>query len=303
MKRIVCGAVAAAASALAACALATPAALASSGQIVGRLMGLPASTQFAFVRAVNASGVIVATTQADGTGSYTLRVNPGVYVVIGDAATAGGHVLEATGVPVRVRAGRSSHDKTPVRSDRFAKGHPAAVDPSQLFTHAAAIASRPLPRKAVVTVVSPTLVNNNNFDPPLAEGPDRTEIIANHFVSTCSARGVIVVDTSPEFLKFAQQEAALQRAGMLSPQTPFRFQPIKPQYQIGAGSFIPKNESGFLPTYSIDISIDKLPLGQVGGTLGVDDSSFTNGGEPIDDSFINTTLSTQTEALAAQACP
>ena len=303
MKRMVCGALAATTSVLAACALATPAALASSGQIVGRLMGLPASTQFAFVRAVNASGVIVAATHANSTGSYTLRVKPGVYVVIGDAATTGGRVLEATGVPVRVRAGRKSHDKTPLHRDKFAKGHPAAADPPQLLAHAAAVASRPLPRKAVVTVVSPTLVNNDNFDPPLAEGPDRTEIIANHFVSKCTARGVIVVDTSPEFLKFAHQEAALQRAGMLSPQTPFRFKPIKPQYQIGAGSFIPKDESGFLPTYSIDISIDKLPLGQVGGTLGVNDSSFTNGGDPIDDSFINATLSTQTEALAAQACP
>ena len=79
--------------------------------IAGKLTGLSSGSQYAVVMAVNAQGVISGLSSVGPGGSYSLSVKPGVYVVIGEAATASGHPMDATGhrrVCARVAASTSA---------------------------------------------------------------------------------------------------------------------------------------------------------------------------------------------------
>jgi hypothetical protein len=288
---------------------------ASTGVLSGSLGGQAASDQFGVVSAVNAQGVIEAMGTTTGQGGFTLRLPPGVYVVIGDAATAKGAVLDATGAPVRVRAGRRVREHPKLGKDKYAKGRPAetnvgaspfAADLARPIAHAddgPIVESRPLPHNAVVSAL-PMPLGYRIPEPGFEEGPDRAGLVLNHFFAQCAPKGVRFVDTSPEFVKFAQQESAMQKAGTLSKSTPFSFHPIRPTYQLNGLMDIDANDGNHTPELTIDLELEKLPVTQAGATLGeAEGETQASMGEPLDDSFVTSTLLSYTDLLAAQACP
>ncbi len=277
-------------------------AFARSGVIAGKLTGLSSGSQYAVVMAVNAQGVISGLSTVGPGGSYSLSVRPGVYVVIGESATASGHPMDATGAPTRVRAGRRVHERTPLRKDKTGPKKNFAPDDST--ARIATVAGAPLPRDAVLTFQAYPTGDENTGVGDL--GPDRQGVIADHMYAPCTKHGAVLVDTSPEFVNFAKQEAALQRAGKLSSSTPFSFHPIKPQYTTQGAANILDNNSGptpDFPTVNQDISILKLPGTQPGATVDEGNDDFADMNPPLDDSFITSTLITEVGALSAVACP
>jgi len=287
---------------------------AGTGALSGSLAGQAASDQFGVVSAVNAQGVIEAMGATSSKGTFTLKLPPGVYVVIGDAVTAKGKVLDATGAPIRVRAGHHVTEHPKLRKDKYAKGRTAATDlgaspfasdlatPFAHIADAPTVASRPLPHTAVVTAL-PMPLGYRIPEPGFEEGPDRSGIVLNHFFTPCSKEGVRFVNTSPEFVKFAEQESALQKAGMLSKSTPFSFHPIRPTYELSDLMDINDDDGNNTPELSIDLGIIKLPATQAGATLGEAEGVTLAGmGETLDDSFVTSTLLSYADLLAAQAC-
>jgi hypothetical protein len=259
-------------------------AFARSGVIAGKLTGLSSGSQFAVVTAVNAQGVIAGMAAVGPGGSYSLSVKPGVYVVIGDTASTSGHPMEATGAPVRVRPGRHVRERTPLRKDKTGPKKNFAPDDST--ARIATVAGSALPRGAVLTFQAyPTGDENTNVGDL---GPDRQGVIANQMYAPCTKHGVVLVNTSPEFVTFAKQESALQRAGKLNSSTPFSFHPIKPQYTTSGGAVILDNNTGPTPDFP---------------TVAEGNDDFADMNPPLDDSFITSTLITEVGALSAVACP
>jgi hypothetical protein len=310
-RRLVISVIAAAAGALTLPALAE----AGTGVLSGSLAGQAGSDQFGVVSAVNAQGVIEAMGTTSSRGAFTLKLPPGVYVVIGDAATADGTVQDATAAPIRVRAGHRVSEHPKLRKDKYAKGRPAVsnLDPAAFTANLGApiadsneppaVESKPLPHKAVVSA-TPMPLGYRIPEPGFEEGPDRAGIVLNHFFSQCSPEGVTFVDTSPEFVAFAKQESAMQKAGMLSSSTPFSYRPIRPTYQLTDLMDIDANGGDHVPELNIDLVLAKLPVTAPGATLGQAEGATEAGmGVTLDDSFVTSTLLSYTDQLASQACP
>jgi hypothetical protein len=272
--------------------------LAATGKLTGKLSGLPAHAQFATVRAVDARGVIVGMSSASSSGAYSLSVKPGVYVVIGKAADSKGNVLDATGAPARVRSGRKTTEHTSLHVDHKSPGRAASA--SRVSPPASAAAGTL--SKGTVLTFKPFTTQNDNFSPPFVEGPDRADVIAAQMFRPCTSRGVIQVDTSPEFVAFAKQEAALQRAGRLNPATPFVFHPIKPTAQTNGGAVILKTGTGSSPLPTVDVSIGVSNLATKMFVGSVNDH-FPDPDGPVDDTFITQSVIKQAKLLASQVCP
>jgi hypothetical protein len=192
----------------AACALlAAGSAQAATGTLTGSVSGAPSGASTEVVEAVNPQGVIGGVATVTPAGAYTLALAPGTWVVTG-SALSGDSPLTAASPPVRVGAHHRTHGST-------------------AHLKAAAAAKRGLPPGTIVTV-RPIFVLDARAGLDLKL--DYTALVTNDLFSHCASRGITFVDTSEAFLKFAQQELALSRAGRLA--TPFVYRPIAPQYRI-----------------------------------------------------------------------
>ena len=192
-------------------------ALAKDGTVRGTLTGVPQTSLFTAITAVNQRGEIGGFGTAGPTGRYSLKLPAGTWLLAGDSGSP--TQPPATGGPtafgvVRVRAGRSSSGQTLATT--------AAV--------ASPAASTKLKPGSVVTV--PT-VGMEDFRPAAPNGTnyDFTSVVQNDLFRLCSPHGIVFADTSPEFTKAARQESNLSATGHLS--TPFTYRPIKPGYTVG----------------------------------------------------------------------
>jgi hypothetical protein len=182
---------------------------AATGTLTGSVGGLPSGASAEVVEAVNPQGVIGGVGTVSAAGTYTLTLSPGTWLVTG-SALSGDTALTATSAPVGVRARHRTHG------------------PQAHLKSMAAVVKRGLPPGSVVTVAPILLADERG--PVFNLKPDYTGLVTNDLFAHCASRGIIFVDTSEAFRKFAQQELALSRAGRLA--TPFDYRPIAPQYRI-----------------------------------------------------------------------
>jgi hypothetical protein len=186
---------------------------ATTGTVSGSASGLPASAVPEGVQAINPKGEIGAVGPLSAGGKYSLKLAPGAWII--ETSSLGPHgPLTSLGAPVRVRAHRTTRAKpAPVKAEATGAGK--------------------LKRGSVLTVGTIELADERNFTTGTAS-LFVTSTVTNDLFHACSSRGITFVDTSQTFLKFAQQESRLSRAGQLS--TPFAFHPIQPQFQVDPDS-------------------------------------------------------------------
>jgi hypothetical protein len=247
---------------------------AARGTLTGSLAGLPANAAFHVVRAVDSRGVIGGAATASASGSYKLSLPPGAWILVG-SAQASDRSLTALGAPVRVRSGRRSRER-PARVKRF---------------RVRAAASGVLRRGSVVTVRPIKL--DDGRGPIFNLFPEYTATVENDLFRACAPRGIIFVDTSAAFRKFAAQEAALSRAGRLA--TPFDYRPIAPQYEVSS-------QFGVLNNGNIQF---ELELVLIRSHRAVADTGVQTERTPIGDTTDEQALSwvhTVTMKLAAKMC-
>lgn len=187
---------------------------ASDGRIGGSIGSVPQGALFPAVMAVSPQGKIGAVALASSSGSFNLAVPSGTYV-LASSANEGETSLSAFSAPERIKAGHTVKVK------------------SKIKLRAKAAASHGLlPSGAIVTVPSFEFTNNLLSPPELSQ---LRNLLINDLFEPCTKAGIVFVDTSPEFVKFAKQEKALSAAGMLA--VPYEYKPLKPQYEItGSGS-------------------------------------------------------------------
>ncbi|HVO55207.1 MAG TPA: hypothetical protein VMT37_12425 [Solirubrobacterales bacterium] len=197
-------------------ALAAPAVAAAGGtRIAGTLTGLPKKADLAAVEAVDPRGQIGGVDLVGGGGAFSLAVKPGTYV-LASSAIEGEDELAGFGPAKKVRRGAKVRDHSKLKP----------------LARSAAAGSRALLRRGSVLTVTGFEFTDNSTDPDVVHQL-RSQLL-NDLFRRCE--DYVFVDTSPEFVKFAQQESALSRAGKLS--TPFQYRPIPPQYEIfGSASF------------------------------------------------------------------
>ncbi len=185
-------------------------AYAAKGTLTGSVTGMPSEVSSEVVEAVSPQGVIGGVGTVSPAGAYKLKLAPGTWIVTA-SALSGDSALASAAPPLRVRPGHVAHGR-----------------PAQLKTQAVASAARGLPSGTVVTV-APIIINDER-GPVFNLKLDYTALVTNDLFEHCSSRGIVFVDTSEAFRKFAQQELALSRSGRLA--TPFVYKPIAPKYRI-----------------------------------------------------------------------
>ena len=189
----------------------------------GTLTGVPSNSAFGVITAVNGRGEIGGIGTASPTGRYSLSLAPGTWLLAG--ATGSPYQPPATAAPgafgvVRVRAGRAATGKT------------LPVSATSAASAGAARAGSGVRLKPGSVVTVPT-VGMEDFRPDRLPGNnyDFTSVVENDLWRLCSPHGIVFVDTSSAFVKFAKQESALSASGRLS--TPLTYRPVKPEYEVG----------------------------------------------------------------------
>lgn len=187
-----------------------PAAHARTGTLTGSIGKVPENTAVAAVEAVDPHGRIGAVTTPSASGRFRLSVPPGTYVV---ASSAAGDEASSSSFtrPRPVRAGKRTGVHGKLKPD--SRPAPAA--------HAL------LPKGAVLTVTGLGLTDNRVSPPALT---DLRELLLEDLFGACTSAGYVFVDTSPQFVEFAQQETALSASGRLA--LPYEYHPLRPQYEI-----------------------------------------------------------------------
>ena len=152
---------------------------------------------------------------------------------------------------------------------------------------------------AVVTVRTIVLADERDFTVGTSDFPV-TSTVTNDLFHACASRGITFVDTSETFLKFAQQESRLSRAGRLS--TPFAFHPVHPQFQVDPDSGNQSsNAAGAITAQDMTIRLEVDRAGtQFAVVQGPNlDQEFSS---PPDDADIMTVVHREDAALAAKMC-
>jgi hypothetical protein len=251
----------------------------TTGTVSGSASGLPASAVPEGVQAISPKGEIGAVGSLSAAGKYSLKLAPGAWII--ETSSLGPHgPLTSLGAPVRVRAHGTTRAKpAPVKAEASGAGK--------------------LKRGSVVTVGTIELADERDF----TVGTSSlfvTSTVTNDLFHACSSRGITFVDTSETFLKFAQQESRLSRAGQLS--TPFAFHPIQPQFQVDPDSGNQsENAAGALTTQDMTIRLELDRAGTQDGFIqGPNlDQEFSS---PPDDADIMSVVHREDAALAAKMC-
>ena len=252
---------------------------ATTGTVSGSASGLPASAVPEGVQAINPKGVIGAVGPLSAAGAYSLKLAPGDWII--ETSSLGPHgPLTSLGAPVRVRARGTTRAKpAPVKAEASGAGK--------------------LKRGAVVTVRTIVLADERDFTVGTSDFPV-TSTVTNDLFHACASRGITFVDTSETFLKFAQQESRLSRAGRLS--TPFAFHPVQPQFQVDPDSGNQSsNAAGAITAQDMTIRLEVDRAGtQFAVVQGPNlDQEFSN---PPDDADIMSVVHREDAALAAKMC-
>jgi hypothetical protein len=265
--------------ALCALAGAVVARAATTGTVSGSASGLPASAVPEGVQAINAKGEIGAVGPLSATGTYSLKLAPGAWII--ETSSLGPHgPLTSLGAPVRVRAHHATRAKpAPVKAEATGAGK--------------------LKRGSVVTIGTIVLADERDFTVGTSDVPV-TSTVTNDLFRACASRGITFVDTSETFLKFAQQESRLSRAGRLG--TPFAFHPVQPQFQVDPDSGNESsNAAGVISAQDMTI---RLELDRAGTQFAVVqgpnlDQDFSSSPSDAD---IMSVVHKEDAALAAKMC-
>ncbi|MBS0550500.1 MAG: hypothetical protein JSR24_22305 [Proteobacteria bacterium] len=187
-----------------------PRAEAGTGTLTGTIGKVPKSAAVAVVEAVDPRGRIGAVATPSASGAFHLSVPSGTYVV---ASSAAGEEtsLSSFARPRPVPAGKRTRVHAKLEPER----RPAA--PSRGL----------LPKGAVLTVTGLGLTDNRVSPPAFT---DLRELFLQDLFGPCTRAGYVFVDTSPQFVEFAEQETALSASGRLA--LPYEYHPLRPQYEI-----------------------------------------------------------------------
>jgi hypothetical protein len=214
-------------------AVAAPGAGASTGTIAGKLGALPKSADFGAVEAVDSRGRIDDVALSSDSGAYSLKVAPGSYVLVSSGSSESSS-FSSFSPPKAVRKG------TKVKLSPKLKSTPLA--------RAASAGKGLIPKGSVLSI--------EGIHWHVEEGPEQniSSLALNDLYRTCSSKGMVFVDTSPEFVKFASQERALSLAGKLS--TPFEYRPLAPQYFVlGIGAVEKPSAAGEALKYDLELNL------------------------------------------------
>jgi hypothetical protein len=287
LRRAVRAARAGLAVGLAALSVTAAVAGASTGQIGGRVIGLPSSPLLSTVMVLNTNGVI-AQIAPPSAGRYRFFVAPGTYIVAAGAASAASagtrkaHLFLAIGRPIRVRAGGQSTLAIHVK-----RVHSTRAD---------AAASIPL-EDAIVSVGNIPILDGRAA--PTLVGGNVGFHAATMLFNLCSRVRTRFVETSPAIVAREKQELALSRAGMLS--TPFDYRPLTPAFVItGSLTIVPETTPGAPPnTQRVTFEMTAL---RVHGGIAVDTKLIVPETRVDDPDVLQQIVDGGVEKFAGAAC-